>query len=59
MPTIVIEIEVDSVVSEGATSIFVAANREIADNTFGGRNLKVSASWKDPKDPRILPGATT
>lgn len=54
MPTIVIEIDVDTVVSEGATSIFVAANKEIADNTFGGRDLTVSASWKDPKDPRIL-----
>lgn len=54
MPVLVIEIDVDSPVSEGSSSVFIAANKEIADNTFGGRSLTVSASWKDPKDPRIL-----
>lgn len=54
MPTIVVEIDVDANLSEGVTSVFVQANRDVADNTFGGNKNSVTARWKDPSDPRIL-----
>lgn len=54
MPVIVIEIDVDANLSESVTSVFVQANRDVADNTFGGSTNTVTARWKDPSDPRIL-----